>query len=108
MDDLEASYRKKTGKSYQGYVANITETCDPENDIQLITKVQVASNNVDDDKMLADALPELKERTTVKKIYLDGGFGGEASDPLLEDLSVDIIQTAIRGAIRKLTKTSLG
>ena len=91
-------YRKKAGKSYQGFVANITETCDPENDLQLVTKVQVEPNNVDDDKMLADALPELKDRTDVKEIYLDGGYGGEASDPLLADLSVDIIQTAIRGA----------
>jgi len=98
VDDLEASYRKKAGKSYQGFVANITETCDPKNDLQLITKVQVEPNNVDDDKMLADALPELKDRTDVKEIYLDGGYGGKTSDPLLADLSVDIIQTAIRGA----------
>ena len=98
VDDLEASYRKKAGESYQGYVANISETCEPKNKLQLITKVQVEPNNVDDDKMLADALAELKERTDVKKIYLDGGYGGEASDPILEDLSVEIIQTAIRGA----------
>ncbi len=98
VDDLEASYRKKAGESYQGYVANISETCEPKNELQLITKVQVEPNNVDDDKMLSDALAELKERTDVKKIYLDGGYGGEASDPILEDLSVEIIQTAIRGA----------
>lgn len=98
VDDLEASYRKKAGKSYQGYVANITETCDPENEIQLVTAVQVEPNNVNDDKMLAEVLPELKERTNVEKIYLDGGYGGEESDPILEDLSVGIIQTAIRGA----------
>ena len=60
----------------------------------------MAPNNVDDDKMLADALPDLKERTGVKKIYPDGGYGGEASDPLPAGLSIDIIQTAIRGASR--------
>jgi hypothetical protein len=98
VDDLEASYRHKAGKSYQGYVANISETCDPENDIQLVTAVQVEPNNVDDDKMLAEILPELKERTKVEKIYLDGGYGGEASDPVLENLSVEAVQTAIRGA----------
>jgi hypothetical protein len=107
VDDLEASYRKKAGKSYQGYVANITETCDPENEIQLVTAVQVEPNNVDDDKMLAAVLPELKERTNVEKIYLDGGYGGEESDPILEDLSVDIIQTAIRGAKGKAEKLHL-
>jgi len=107
VDDLEASYRKKAGDSYQGYVANISETCEPKNELQLITKVQVEPNNVDDDKMLADALAELKERTDVKKIYLDGGYGGEASDPILEDLSVEIIQTAIRGAKGEKNKLHL-
>jgi hypothetical protein len=57
VDDLEASYRTKGNAHYKGYVANITETCDPENDLQLITKVQVAPNNTDDDQLLAEALP---------------------------------------------------
>lgn len=98
VDDLEASYRTKANKHYKGYVANITETCDPENDLQLITKVQVEPNNVDDDQMLADALPTLKKRTDIKKAIVDGGYGGEASDKLAEDLSVEIVTTAIRGA----------
>jgi hypothetical protein len=28
-DDLEATFRYKSGKGYRGYVANLTETCDP-------------------------------------------------------------------------------
>ncbi len=60
-DDLEATYRNKSGQGYRGYTANITETCDPENDLQLVTKVQVAPNNVDVTQLLEEALPELKE-----------------------------------------------
>lgn len=48
VDDLEATYRKKGQRKYKGYVANLSETCDPENELQLITQVQVAPNNVDD------------------------------------------------------------
>ena len=48
VDDLDATYRTKGSGHYKGYVANLTETCDPENELQLITKVQVAPNNVDD------------------------------------------------------------
>jgi hypothetical protein len=59
-DDLESTYREKCGKGYQGYVTNLTETCDPENELQLITKVQTASNNTDDSQLLAEALPNLK------------------------------------------------
>lgn len=96
-DDLEATYREKRGKGYQGYVANVTETCDPENELQLITKVQVAPNNTDDDQFLAEALPDLKARTDVDVMYTDGGYGGRQSDPVLAKEQVELIQSAIRG-----------
>jgi hypothetical protein len=98
-DDLEATYREKQGKGYQGYVANLSETCDPDNPLQLITKVQVASNATDDSQLLAEALPNLKERTELDKIYTDGGHGGPASDAVLQEQQVEHIQTAIRGRI---------
>ncbi|MDP3184299.1 MAG: transposase, partial [Anaerolineales bacterium] len=67
-DDLEATYREKSGQGYRGYVANLSETCDPENPsadsdhppLQLITKVQIAPNTTDDSQLLAEALPDLK------------------------------------------------
>jgi hypothetical protein len=96
-DDLEATYREKRGVGYQGYVANLTETCDPENKLQLITKVQLAPNNTDDDQFLAEALPNLKERTEVEEMNTDGGYGGSKSDPVLAKLNVELIQSAIRG-----------
>ncbi len=97
VDDLEASYRTKGNAHYKGYVANITETCDPENELQLITNVQVAPNNIDDSQLLAEALPNLQERTDLDTLMTDGGFGGEASDTVLEGQAVKLIQTAIRG-----------
>jgi hypothetical protein len=97
VDDLEATYRTKGTGHYKGYVANVTETCDPENPLQLITKVQVAPNNVDDAQLLAEALPDLKERTGVETMITDGGYGGETSDAALQAQQVQLIQTAIRG-----------
>jgi hypothetical protein len=97
VDDLEASYRTKGKAHYKGYVANVTETCNPDNDLQLITKVQVAPNNVDDSQLLAEALPNLQERTDLDTLITDGGFGGEASDIALDGQDVKFIQTAIRG-----------
>lgn len=98
LDDLEASYRTKRNEHHKGFVTNITETCDPENELQIITLVQVEPNNVDDDKMFADALPDLHERTDVERIYVDGGYGGKASDEIAEDLSIEVAASAIRGA----------
>lgn len=97
VDDLEATYRTKANAHYKGYVANITETCDPENELQLITKLQVAPNNVDDSQLLAEALPNLAARTQVDTLLTDGGYGGQASDAALQKQEVTLIQTAIRG-----------
>lgn len=97
VDDLEAAYRTKGAGHYKGYVANIAETCDPENPLQLITKVQVAPNKVDDPQLLAEALPDLKKRTGVETMLTDGGYGGETSDAALQEQEVKLVQTAIRG-----------
>jgi hypothetical protein len=107
VDDLEATYRTKGTGHYQGYVANLTETCDPENELQLITQVQVAPNNVDDSQLLAEALPNLTERTDLDTLVTDGGFGGEASDSALQEHGVTLIQTALRGASPDPNKFSL-
>lgn len=112
-DDLEATYREKRGQGYQGYAANLSETCDPENPspgsgyppLQLITKVQVAPNNTDDSQLLAEAVPELKARTgpstssgqCLDTVYTDGGHGGPQADVVLQEQQVEHIQTAIRG-----------
>ncbi len=96
-DDLEVTYREKGGRSYQGYVANLSETCDPKNELQIITKVQTAPDATDDSQLLAEALPDLKERTEVHTIYTDGGHGGPTSDVVLQEQQVEHIQAAIRG-----------
>jgi hypothetical protein len=107
VDDLEATYRTKGSASYKGYVANLTETCDPANELQLITKVQVTSNNVDDSQLLADALPNLKARTDLETMITDGGYSGEASDTALQTAQVSLIQTAIRGRSPNTDKLNL-
>jgi hypothetical protein len=106
-DDLEATYRKKNYKSFRGYVANLTETCDPANDLQLVTKVQVASNHTEDAEMLVEALPNLKERTELDTLYTDGGFGSPDADKILRTNQVEQIQTAIRGRIPNNEKLNL-
>jgi len=59
-DDTNATYRKKNGEGAKGYVANITETCDPENDLQLITTTNLEPNITDDQKLMADDLDNLE------------------------------------------------
>jgi len=105
-DDWEATYRQQRGKDYVGYVANVAETCDPENDLQLIVKVQVEPNTTDDADMLEEALPGLKLRTDLDEMHTDGGYNSEDVDEAMQDLEVKHIQTAIRGA--KPSEDTLG
>jgi hypothetical protein len=97
LDDLEATFRRKGGDKYKGYVMNITETCDPDNELQLITHVQVASNNTDDATLLCAAIPVLSERTQLTDLYSDGGFGSPEADLVLCKHGVALHQTHLRG-----------
>lgn len=96
-DDQEATYRRKNGKEYQGYVTNVTETCDPSNQVQLIVNVQTASNTVDDAVLLAEAIPGLVERSDLAELYTDGGYNSPGVDGQLQKHKITQYQTGIRG-----------
>jgi hypothetical protein len=97
LDDVEATYREKNHVPHKGYVANVTETCAPDNPLQLITAVQVAPNSTEDSALLVAALPELKQRTALDTLHTDGAYGGPQSDVVLREQQVALIQTAITG-----------
>ena len=97
-DDPEAPCRTKAGETHKGYVANVTETCHPENPLQLIVKVQTAANITDDGDLFAEAVPALAARTDLQEAHTDGGYNGQAADAAVAAHGVRHIQTAIRGA----------
>lgn len=97
LDDLEATYREKNRVGYKGYVANVTETCDPANDLQLITDVRVASNTTEDSTLLASIVPALTQRTDLRTLYTDATYGSPEGDIVLREQQVNQVQTAIRG-----------
>jgi len=107
LDDQEASYRRKDAQDYKGYVANLSETCDPSNPVQLITNVQVAPNNVDDAVLLCEAVPEIKARMALDTLYTDGGYGSPAADEVLVAQRVTLTQSGLRGKAPAADKLSL-
>lgn len=96
-DDPDATFRRKNGEGYRGFVTNITETCHPDNQLQLIIKVHTEPNVADDARMLQDELPALIERTDVETIYTDGGYNSAGVDKILDEHNINHVQTAIRG-----------
>jgi hypothetical protein len=107
-DDLEATFRRKAEKEYKGYVANLSETCHPDNSLQLITNIQVAPNTFEDADLLLEALPELKERTKLETIYTDGAYSGTDVDTALQKNRVELIPTGIKGRRPDADRFALG
>jgi hypothetical protein len=99
LDDLEATYRVKCHRAYKGYVANLSETCAPENPVQLITSVQVEPNRTSDIALLQSALPELQERMEVDTLVTDGGFVGPTVDTQLRQSGMEQITTGLTGTL---------
>jgi hypothetical protein len=97
LDDLEASYREKAGRAYKGYVANVSETCDPANPVQLITSVQVAPNTTEDSQLMAEAVPALQARMSLEILHTDGTYASPEADAVLQAAQVELQPTAIRG-----------
>jgi hypothetical protein len=106
-DDTEATYRKKGGVAYEGYVFNLTESCDPGNPFQLIVKMQSAPNTTEDTTLLGEALPDLKTRTDLHTLYNDAGFCGSDVDEQLRKLEVEQVPTALRGRAPDPNHTTL-
>lgn len=97
-DDEQATYRNKRGNQTKGFTINGTETANPENDIQLLTDVDVNPNNVDDSKILENKIDKIKQKTPdLTEMHTDGGYGSEGVDEKMKEHNITQITTAIRG-----------
>ena len=102
-DDLDATYRKKRDQESRGQTIHFSETANPENELNLVTDVAVASNNTDDSRILEERLEPMKEKTPdLNEYHTDGGYGSEANDKKAEKLEITHVQTAIRGKDAKV------
>jgi hypothetical protein len=94
--DPDATYRKKGNQARQGYSVTIAETCDPDNELQLITDVITEDNNVDDSAILEDNFETLMGEET-EEIIGDGAYASKNVHDKLSESEKNIITTAIRG-----------
>lgn len=99
VDDLEASYRVKGNHAFKGYVANLSETCDPTNPVQLVTQASVAPNRTSDVELLKTDVPAIQARMELNQLVTDGQYLGPSVDQLLRDGQVEQITTALTGTL---------
>lgn len=99
VDDLEASYRVKGGHAHKGYVANLSETCDPTNAVQLVTQVSVAPNRTSDQELLKQDVPAIQQRMELHHLVNDGEYHGPSVEAVLRKASVEQSLTALTGTL---------
>lgn len=99
LDDLEASYRVKGNRAYKGYVGNLTETCNPENPIQLIVDTQTAQNRTADTDLIKEALPDLRKRTDLNTMVTDGAYVSQDIDLEMRKYGINHITTGLTGTL---------
>ena len=103
--DSEATFRKKAGKNHVGYVVNLTETCADDNPVQIVTDYQVEPNSMSDVKMADESLEKLKDSTSVKDLYVDGGYYSSDLVTKAEGLGIELHYTDMTG--RKVKANTL-
>lgn len=81
--DPDATYRKKAGKEYKGYTANLVEEIGKNGD-GLITDVAFAPNQHSDSAFLKDYLEAHGEAGEVETLIADGAYSGEENQELAE------------------------
>ncbi len=95
VDDLEASYRVKNGHGFKGYVANLSETCDPDNPLQLVTQASVAPNRTVDIDLLKADVPAIQARMDLNLLVNDGQYVGPRVDEVLQAGHIEQFTTAL-------------
>jgi hypothetical protein len=83
----------------------VAETCAPENKVQLLTDISVYPNMAADDVILTERIPEIKVRTGLEEMVVDGNYSGEKSEAVCSEEGVNLIPTEVKG--RKLPSEAI-
>jgi len=103
--DTDATFRNKNGKTNQGYVVNLAETCSKDNPVQLITDYDLDVNIKSDTELARKRVDTIKKNTDVTDLYVDGGYYGEETINKADEAEVKLHFTDMTG--RKSTSNKL-
>lgn len=93
--DPEATFRKKAGKEYQGYVANIEEVVGKNGSV--VTDYQYEPNTYSDSQFFKDSM-ERKEKTKEQStVIADGAYSGKENQDLAAAKNIRLVTTNLSG-----------
>lgn len=94
--DPDATFHRKAGKEYTGYVGNVVETvC--ENGLGVITTMDFEPNTHSDSQFLKDYLEQRPEDAAPETLVTDGAYGGQANVNLAREKGVELVTTGLSG-----------
>ena len=102
--DPDCHYRKKGVQKQKGYSINITETCNPDNPINLITNIIVAPASVADNNFLIPAIEETQNIVPqkIETLNADGGYHSVQNQDYCAENNCDFVISAIAGYTSRL------
>lgn len=93
--DPEATFRKKAGKEYRGYVANLEESVGENGSV--VTEYQYEQNTHSDSLFIKEHLEQMDKQEERTVIVTDGAYSGTENTQLAAEKNVELITTSMTG-----------
>ena len=91
--DPEATFRRKAGKEYRGYVANVEETVGKNGSV--VMDYAYEPNIHSDSQFIKDHLEAMQRQDQSTKIITDGAYYSDAAQKLAAEKNVELVPTAL-------------
>ncbi len=97
--DTDCDFRTKDGKPTKGYNQNITETCDKDNVVNLITGTQTEPATHPDNKFTKPAIENGQElvQDKIKNAHTDGAYNSQENQEFTKDKDINFYLTGFQG-----------
>ena len=91
--DPEATYRRKAGKEYRGYVANVEETVGKNGSV--VTSYEYEPNIHSDSQFIKEHLEALPKQEANTSIIVDGAYYSEEAEKMATEKNIELLPTAL-------------
>ena len=99
VHDTDCDFRSKDNKKTKGYSHNITETCSPDNDVDLITDVQVEPATYPDNNFVEDSINNSQEilQDKIQNLHTDGAYNSVDNQKFTNKNDINFYLTGFQG-----------
>lgn len=95
--DPDATYRKKAGKEYRGYIANVVEVANSDHN-SITVDYQYEKNTYSDSQFVRDYVERQPDGNPSATLVTDGGYCGMENSLLAENKDITLVTTDLKGS----------